>query len=101
MGRHGSFTSRLQAMFRRTLAVVMLGMLVAVPAALGTPPGKDGRIAYMVKDRAGHWQVWVAKADLSDGTKLTHGRYDSGWPVWSPHRKQLAFDSDRTDHTPH
>jgi Tol biopolymer transport system component len=88
-------------MFRCTLAVVMLGMLVAVPATLGTPPGKDGRIAYMVKDRAGHWQVWVANAHLSGATKLTHGRYDSGWPVWSPNHKQLVFDSDRTDHTPH
>lgn len=44
---------------------VAVSVLAAVPAALATLPGKDGRIAYMVKDRHGHWQVWVADADLS------------------------------------
>lgn len=87
-------------MTRLALAVLTVGLLVAVPAALATPPGKDGPIAYMVKDRAGHWQVWVANADLSAARKLTHGRYDSGWAVWSPDGKKLAFDSSRTDHTP-
>lgn len=89
-----------RAMTRLALAVLTVGLLVAVPAALATPPGKDGPIAYMVKDRAGHWQVWVANADLSAARKLTHGRYDSGWAVWSPDGKKLAFDSSRTDHTP-
>jgi TolB protein len=87
-------------MTRLAFAVLALGVLVAVPAALGTPPGKDGRIAYMVKDRAGHWQVWVANSDLSGAKKLTHGHFDSGWAVWSPNGKRLAFDSSRTDHTP-
>lgn len=100
MGRQCSFPSRRQAMTRCTLAVVTLGVLVAVPAALATPPGKDGRIAYMVQDRAGHWQVWVASSGLSGAKELSHGRYDSGWAVWSPDGKRLAFDSNRTDHTP-
>jgi len=54
----------------------------------------------MVKDGAGHWQIWVASDDLSGAKKLTRGRYDSGWAVWSPAGKRLVFDSSRTDHTP-
>jgi Tol biopolymer transport system component len=54
----------------------------------------------MVKDAAGHWQVWVANPDLSGAKKLTRGRYDTGWAVWSPGGKWLVFDSSRTDHTP-
>jgi Tol biopolymer transport system component len=83
-------------------ALVAAATLTATLAgsSQATLPGQDGRIAYMVKDRAGHWQVWVANSDLSGAKKLTHGRYDSGWPVWSPNGKRLAFDSNRTDHTP-
>ena len=54
----------------------------------------------MVKDAAGHWQVWVANPDLSGAKKLTRGRYDTGWAVWSPGGKWLVCDSSRTDHTP-
>ena len=82
------------------VVVLTLGMLGAIPTALATSPGKNGRIVYMVKDGAGHWQAWVANSDLSGAKKLTHGRYDSGWAVWSPEGKRLVFDSNRTDHTP-
>jgi Tol biopolymer transport system component len=89
---------------RATLSLALLaGVLTAVilPAlSEATPPGKNGRIAYMVKDHADHWQIWVANSDLSGAKKLTHGRYDSGWAVWSPGGTRLAFDSNRTDHTP-
>lgn len=85
---------------RFVFAVLTLGMLAAVPAALATSPGADGRIVYMVKDAAGHWQIWLANRDLSGAKKLTRGRFDSGWAVWSPDGKRLAFDSDRTDPKP-
>ena len=83
-------------------AVIAATALAATLASSSqaTPPGRNGRIAYMVKDGAGHWQIWVANSDLSGAKQLTHGRYDSGWPVWSPDGRHLAFDSSRTDHTP-
>jgi len=87
---------------RQAVALVAFGIavLVAVSAAGATSPGRDGRIAYMLKDGRGHWQVWVANARLSGAKRLTSGAYDSGWPVWSPDGKTLVFDSARTDRTP-
>ena len=87
---------------RQAVALVAFGIavLVGVSAAGATSPGRDGRIAYMLKDGRGHWQVWVANAHLSGAKRLTSGAYDSGWPVWSPDGKTLVFDSARTDRTP-
>ena len=89
---------------RFTLGLTLIaGALVAAlvsPLSRAEVPGKNGRIAYMAKDYRDHWQIWVANSDLSGAKKLTSGRYDSGWAVWSPDGKRLAFDSSRTDHTP-
>ena len=87
-------------MKRLVVGALALCALLAVPAVPATSPGKNGRIVYMVQDGAGHWQVWVATSHLSHARQLTRGRYDSGWAVWSPDGKWLAFDSSRTDHTP-
>jgi TolB protein len=84
----------------------LLSAVVAVVAATlagsswATSPGRNGRIAYDVKDRSGRWQLWVANSDLSGAKKLTHGRRDGGWPAWSPNGTQIAFDSNRSDPTP-
>ena len=85
---------------RSALVLFVSGLLVATPLAAATPPGRDGQIAYMRTDRTGHWQIWVASASLSEAEQLTHGQFDSGWAVWSPNGKRLAFDSNRADHTP-
>src|SRR5690349_9081369 len=80
------------------LAVALVAALAG--SATATPPGKNGRIAYMLKDQSDHWQVWVANARLAHAKKLTRQAADSGWPVWSPDGKTLLFDSNRTDPNP-
>jgi TolB protein len=82
------------------LAAAAAFTAIFASSSRATSPGRNGRIVYDVKDRAGHWQIWIADSDLSGAKKLTHGRYDSGWAVWSPDGKRLVFDSNRTDHTP-
>jgi Tol biopolymer transport system component len=87
-----------------SLTLVLLAGVLTVTLAparsQAARPGQNGRVSYMVKNHAGHWQIWVANSDLSGAKKLTHGRYDSGWARWSPDGKRLVFDSNRTDHTP-
>jgi Tol biopolymer transport system component len=51
----------------------------------------------MRPDALGHWQVWVASADLSEARQLTYENAYSGWPVWSPNGQKIAFESNRTD----
>ncbi len=80
-------------------AFLALGLLIA-PLGGATPPGTNGRIVYMRKDAAGHWQVWVADARLKNARKLTASRADSGWAVWSPDGKTLVFDSNRSNPDP-
>ena len=85
---------------RRSLVTVLGALLVVAPMAGAMWIGGYGRIAYMRKDAAGHWQVWVANDDLARAKRLTRGPADSGWPVWSPDGRRLAFDSGRTDRSP-
>jgi Tol biopolymer transport system component len=91
-------------MTRRHTALVVAAAIAlgaAVTSSQATPPGRNGRIAYMQKDLAGHWQVWVASPRLTGAKRLTAGPADSGWPVWSPDGRKIAFDSSRTDPDPH
>lgn len=84
---------------RLLLAVVVLltCVLILAPLTTATAPGRNGRIAFMRKDAAGHLQVWVAGAHLNGAKRITAGPADSGYPVWSPDGRRLAFDSARTD----
>jgi Tol biopolymer transport system component len=88
---------------RSTLAAIglmLVGASILAPLGSATSRGRSGRIAYMLKDGADHWQIWVANSRLLGAKKLTSGAADSGWAVWSPDGKRLAFDSNRTDQDP-
>ena len=84
------------------LALTAGALLAALVSPLSRPkhPGETALFALRGQGLRDHWQIWVANSDLSGAKKLTSGRYDSGWAVWSPDGKRLAFDSSRTDHTP-
>lgn len=69
-------------------------------ASYATPPGTNGRIAFMLKDASGHWQTWIAGRHLEHPKRITSGPADSGWAVWSPDGRRLAFDSSRSDPDP-
>jgi Tol biopolymer transport system component len=96
---HGARLSYVR-LLRLLRTAVGVGLLVAVPVAGATSPGTNGRFAFMRQDRAGHLQVWTASAHLGDARRLTSGPADSGWPVWSPDGRKIAFDSSRSDATP-
>lgn len=89
-------------MMRRALAVpaVLLTTLLLASLAGAESPGKNGRLAFMRKDASGHWQVWVSGPRLDRTKQLTLRPHDSGWPVWSPDGRKLAFDSNRSDPNP-
>jgi Tol biopolymer transport system component len=93
-----------ESMTRRipiALAIVSIAAAASFASLTSaTPPGANGRIANMRKDAAGHWQTWVAGPRLTGARQITAGPADSGWAVWSPDGKKLAFDSSRTDPNP-
>ena len=68
-------------MTRLRTALIIAAVIAggAVASSQATPPGRNGRIAFMRQDAAGDWQVWVANSDLSGAKELTHGRSAGGW----------------------
>ena len=95
---------------RRIIMALMLASLVAfavggaawvllAPPAKAAFPGQNGRIVFHREDSRGFVQTWVANKDLSDQTKITSGRANSGWAVWKPGGAKLAFESNRADPT--
>jgi Tol biopolymer transport system component len=84
--------------------VAAVGLLASVsvllPSAGAVFPGRNGRITFMRTDHAGLWQIWVGSAHLRNQTKLTDQPANSGWPVWAPGGRRIAFDSDRADRNP-
>ena len=82
------------------LTLVAVGSLFVAAPADAHPSHAAGRLTFMRQDALGHWQVWVANADLSAARQLTFQNADSGWPVWSPNGRKIAFESNRTDTDP-
>ena len=79
------------------LTLVVVGSLFFGMPADAKPSDGTERLTFMRQDPLGYWQVWVANTDLSAARQLTHENANSGWPVWSPNGRKIAFDSDRTD----
>ena len=85
---------------RARCALVLLSLtacLVPASPAAATPPGSNGRIAFMRHDDEGHWQIWTANPNMTAVRKITDGPYDNAFPVWSPDGRRLAFASTRSD----
>jgi Tol biopolymer transport system component len=82
------------------LAALALTAIGVLPAHADFP-GRNGRVTFMRLDTKDHWQVWAAgDPTLADQTQLTNAAADSGWPVWEPGGRRIAFDSSRTDPDP-
>ncbi len=70
----------------------------AKPVAKAVAPSKasgDEQIAFY-SERDGNREIYVMNDDGSGLTKLAADPADDSDPVWSPDRKQIAFDSRRT-----
>ena len=79
------------------LALASLAALLLVQTAAATFPGRNGQITFMREDADGHWQVWVADANLRNARQLTDFDASSGWSAWSPDGSRILFDSDVAD----
>jgi Tol biopolymer transport system component len=79
------------------VAVALVAALaVALPAAANTQK-LHGRFTWMHEDANGILQIFTARADLTHARQVTHGDSNSGWPVWSPDSRHIAFDGDAAD----
>ena len=88
-------------MIKRVASILMVTVAVlTAPAALATPPGRNGRIAFHRADADGFLQVWTANPDLTAAHRLTGSAANSGFPAWAPDGNRIAFDSDRADPDP-
>jgi serine/threonine protein kinase/Tol biopolymer transport system component len=56
---------------------------------------RDGKRVVFVSNRSGSQQIWIAKSDGSNVTKLTSfERAECGWPRWSPDGEHILFATD-------
>jgi Tol biopolymer transport system component len=84
----------------RGVVLALAAFSLAAGPVSATPPGTNGRIAFMRFDQDGDFQVWAANPDLSQQVQLTSGPSDAWFPSWSPDGTRIAFSSHRTDPDP-
>lgn len=90
------------------IVAVVVASIVAIPSS-ATFSGTNGRITFhrfvpnLNPDTFGGLEIFSAKADGSDVTRLTFSGFDadgnahsSVFSDWSPNGSKIAFDSDRT-----
>jgi Tol biopolymer transport system component len=78
-------------------AKVRCGVKPAAPKSV-TPGEVSGNAQILFySERDGNREVYVMADDGSELTKLAEDPADDSDPVWSPDRKQIVFDSRRTD----
>jgi eukaryotic-like serine/threonine-protein kinase len=74
-------------------------ILASSPVDIMPDLSPDGRRVAFVSSRSGDQGLWVADADFSNASQLTHG-VPVNWPRWSPDGKQIAFeDGNKPWHT--
>lgn len=79
------------------LLIIVSANSAVIQRASATPPGVNGRISFMRRDAAGHWQIWTANPDLTTEHQITDGPFDNALATWSPDGTRLAFSSTRDD----
>ena len=69
-----------------------------VPVPTPTLGAQTGSIVFMREDASGHFQTWTACPDLTHARQITSDPIrSSGWPVWSPDGRRIAFNANHED----
>lgn len=110
--RHRDRTARLRSP-RHRLGAPLSAVLLLVACSSGDEDGDDSGTEVVAEqvdatdlpilfasDRAGSYDLWLAKADGSDPTQLTSSDGFEGVGLWSPDGTQIAFAGSTTADAP-
>lgn len=77
-----------------TLCAISLSLMLATPAAAGTFPGANGKVAF-TSNRDGNNDIHLMDIDGANPVNITNHPADDRKPAWSADGKKIAFQSDR------